>query len=109
MEYELLKKLRDAGFPQTGNNFDSEFGFMCDGPDGDTAYIPLLGELIERCGKDFHSLRAPTEGGEYWNAFALNKAENWNRSDHGKTPEEAVAKLWLAIQEHGNSKAKENS
>ncbi len=90
MDYELAKSLMDAGFPQTGK------GSLTGSPNklvwrsGDRVYVPTLEELIEACGESFGSLDKQHDG---WLAYTNN--------DHGcfaETPAEAVARLWLSLQ-----------
>lgn len=52
---------------------------------------PTLSELIEACESDFYELQNLTFG---WIATA--DSEHIKRGD-GETPEQAVAKLWLAL------------
>ena len=54
------------------------------------AYFPTLSELIEACGENFGSLDKQHDG---WLASA-----NFDQSCFAKTPAEAVARLWLALQ-----------
>jgi len=82
MDYELCKKLKDAGFPQPIiDKSSADDDFLC--------YVPTLSELIEACGDRFHGL---------WRMM-----DNWyTKSDIGQevkssTPEEAVALLWLEL------------
>lgn len=122
MTYELAKMLKDAGFPQIRprsltkevNPFSLIYpkeqkwfeGWpMRPAPEhspnaihiDDTelkvlvgAYPPSLSELIEACGDE---LRSVERFGENWAAF--RKVEE---SYQGFTPEEAVARLWLALR-----------
>lgn len=97
MNYDLAKKLKDAGFPVQEHDVDDEYG-MCHRKGCDafretlrtTCCIPTLEELIESCG----------EGG-----FCLADHETeWCailglKTGRGSTPEEAVANLWLALNE----------
>ncbi len=55
-------------------------------------YTPNLHELIEACGDDFRELFYDLKN--IW--FALRRDNNESMRD-GKTPEEAVAKLWLEL------------
>lgn len=101
MNYELAKKLKDAGFPQK-----SRIGSILtknDAPpqtEDDYAYPPTLSELIEACGDDFGFLQAANVpnihkriiGG--WAAGAYGTDEPISVYE---TPEEAVANLWLAL------------
>ncbi len=54
-----------------------------------TVYIPTLHELIKMCGDEFMSLEYGRSG---WFAVALP-----TNMISGKTPEEAVANLWLEL------------
>jgi hypothetical protein len=112
MTYELAKQLKDARFPQ-----DLKLGDWCweglnmggGGPykwqkltdevenlaTGELLKIPTLSELIAACGAIPFSLK----GGDYdihywWIAEAKEKRER------GESPEEAVAKLWLALHQN---------
>lgn len=73
-------------------------------------YLPTLSELIEACGDDFVSMNKRPDG---WRAFADN--EEFTGFDTmmpvvsavGSTPEEAVARLWLALKSNiGNDTGK---
>lgn len=102
MTYELALELKNAGFA-----LDTELGFGQTSPTGkgdwlygptgqhgdDTAYAPTLTELIEALGEDFDALFYPRHDG-LWRADASNKT---GYSCTGATPEEAVARLWLAL------------
>lgn len=96
MNYELAKELKDAGFPQTDE--PNICGHCGDGgPDTEVRY-PTLSELIEACGDRFASLIRKNGGWESNSKFLSNKdgtvdAHNWI----GSTPEEAVTRLWLAL------------
>jgi hypothetical protein len=90
MDYDLAKSLMDAGFPQIGK------GSLI-GPlnklvwrSGDRVYVPTLEELIEASIDNFGSLDKQHHG---WLASA-----NVDQSCFAKTPAEAVARLWLALQ-----------
>ena len=102
MNYDLAVQLKKAGFPQdynfwhkyyTSTNQESaqELGFIpYDKTDFDAVRVPTLSELIEACGDTVF--------------FDLIKCKDgWIATDHymkgeGATPEEAVANLWLALQ-----------
>jgi hypothetical protein len=95
--YVLAKRLKVAGFPQVWPQNDemtlhdalivSDIKNKYQG----TVYYPTLSELIEACGD--MSVLVKTVGNT-WTA----KAEQKHLSETGKTPEEAVARLWLALQ-----------
>lgn len=88
MNYELAKKLKDAGFPIPihGQVMESE----------KETYYPTLEELIEECGNHFISLE------KFGHKFKANAyIENDRIGDqlhvNGETPSEAVANLYLAL------------
>jgi hypothetical protein len=104
MTYELAKQLKDAGFPQgefEGNNWERHW--ECQHPPGghavtpncDKCYTPTLSEVIEACGEKFGHLAFWKNG---------NPAGSWQAVGDGETewastPEEAVAKLYLALNQ----------
>ncbi len=98
MKKELAKKLKDAGFKQTGTGF---LGATTNGY-GSTinAYIPTLSELIKACGDGFLNLYRSYGGGM---AGSNKDATHFGASGNdgiiytGLTPEEAVANLWLEL------------
>jgi len=104
MNYELARELKDAGFTQ----YDDEqrqidnFGILLrEGfSNEDTrkkavvCYIPSLSELIDVCGDEFSSLLKCAD--EEWRAYGgAKKGEVLYHK--GSTSEEAVARLWLAL------------
>lgn len=102
MKYILAKKLKDAGFAQTG----AGYGIFEDGDivnvsfighgNVSSVYCPTLSELIEACGDDFDRLELNTDSDtqeKYWFASVLSLDEGRT----GSTPEEAVANLWLEL------------
>lgn len=101
LTYELAEELKDAGFPQEGNgeyvedvgNYD-EMGMTV------VTYAPTLTELIAACGEKLRYLQRVENGG--WVAGTYDSHESgvglpdsnvWK----GDTPEEAVARLYLAL------------
>ena len=109
MNYELAKESQDAGFPYR----DSVLHVTLDGT---FIKVPPLSELIEACAKPIRFGERP-----YPILFAsinldtLPLSNKWIAADYdgsfgdswidghlnfcceGKTPEEAVARLWLAL------------
>lgn len=88
MNYEVAKRLEDAGFEfkthlVCGDGIDTEDSFF--------EHKPTLSELIEACG-EIH-LWGPNQGSGWY----ADGGENTKQ--HGSTPEEAVANLWLALNE----------
>lgn len=101
MNYELVKQLKDAGFPQDWSRFeDHDPELLIKNWDMySKGYSPTLSELIEACGDEFKGiLRNVVPGiiGERW--IVSNMDENLFTTS--STPEEAVAKLWLVINKH---------
>ena len=88
MDYTLAKKLKDAGFPM---EYFEQIGVTA----GVIPNFPTLSELIDACGEDFNNLFMCTS--ERWEASALG--DTAPDPKEGKSPEEAVANLWLAINE----------
>lgn len=110
MDYELAKKLKDVGFPQGdySQNFvyiDSMDGIFLDGimehlRDG-VLRIPTLSELIDACGEGFALHMRPNNQG--WKAWQINsnprEPNAANFEEVGKTKEEAVANLYIKLNE----------
>lgn len=116
MNYELAKKLKDAGYPQLGychshwlcpdnclyeqqKNGSDYFGINTarDFDINNYAYSPTLSELIEACGEDFGNLcRDKKKFKSYPPQPIQHEFSNLEWVD---TPEEAVANLWLALNE----------
>ncbi len=115
MNYELAKKLKEAGFPQGSWGEYYSGGRLYSGlvpksdVDDDVFYVPVLEELIDACGKKFsglicvHSREKKTfkaieniwlqrlEPSNSFRDFIKGKVVS------GDTPEDAVANLWLAL------------
>lgn len=96
MTYELAKELKDAGFPQTRRDAT----INADEGDGvQPLMLPTLSELIEACGEDFDSLdKTPGHiSSVKWLAKTNYGTRKPPEHGYGATPEEAVARLWLAL------------
>lgn len=105
MTYELAKELKDAGFPNYRMGVMATHDEELLEKDWETyrgSYSPTLSELIEACmaGKfgvgvdhfaQLNAVRLESLDIE-WEAWS-----NMNVCAKGSTPEEAVAKLWLAL------------
>lgn len=120
MNYELIESLKDAGFPlQSASLEDSKdskrksqifyYGKDEIGRQG-SCLFPTLSELIEACGEDFMMVSPTTnftksEETEVGNILVPHHKDKWMAvtlkevgiDAQGKTPEEAVAKLWLKL------------
>ncbi len=104
--YELAKKLKDVGFPQ--NSYDkngtpvARLGRMSGNQDRinfqEEVIAPSLSELIEECGMGFETLHE--DSFENWFAGIYNWYDHyWVTIETGKTPEEAVANLYIKLHE----------
>jgi hypothetical protein len=88
IDYALAKELKDAGFPQNDANATSYIeGILCP---------PTLSELIEACWKigSFDSLTYLGE--DEYSSWGVD-SDGCERDGRGTSPEEAVARLWLAL------------
>ena len=99
MDYELAKRLRDAGYPQqqapllfpAGHNPRSLKGRRESA--ALRAYAPALAELVAAC-------VALSDGGEF---RLRHRADQWTAGTPRRTcrdsiPEAAAARLWLALR-----------
>ena len=103
MNYELAKQLWEGGYPFKRRGDAVQFMCactkdVCEGPlgsefrfEGDLYPEPTLSELIEACGYDFGSLSKGQINTWYAHQWAMKEEVT------ALTPEEAVAKLWLAL------------
>jgi len=120
IDYKLAKELKDNGFPQKcgflqyhyNNNKEMSFvgilpisewkdlrNYKMDLPN-DCVKCPTLSELIEACGEEFENLTKTILGWECNVNYLSDDNEEWtNCETEGKTPEEAVSKLWLELNQ----------
>jgi len=111
VDYKLSKELKEAGYPQEGDGYAVfESGgkpmkaHLIGVPDV-VAYAPTLSELIDSCGENFQQLYK--KHGDYVASTEElgHSAEQRNNPSlgytwiegYGKSPKEAVAKLWLEL------------
>lgn len=103
MTYELALQLKEAGFPIHEFNGEPADRHSCTcGEYERDECKPTLSELIESCGSSFYELRKL--GYEYTNSAPMD-GFIWEASSPdvtpmlyvGNTPEEAVARLYLAL------------
>jgi len=100
MTYKNCKELKDAGFPQDGDNITSFQGEAetvyvnsIDSGSNDYCYVPTLSELIEACGGNLDGIMKSK--GE-WVAMK-DRYKSSGECFFGSTPEEAVARLWIEL------------
>ena len=98
MDYSLAKELKDAGFPQNGKSCDTHSD-VNDSTLIERVVHPTLSELIEACPKQMGTatfVLGSANRGQAWVAcyfdFRANRGAELNET--GKTPDEAVARLW---------------
>lgn len=123
MDYELAKELRDAGFPQIHDygkivwDVTRNFSFTINSSDDydstgrlpfknnqssgladNFVCFPTLSELIEACGERQFILKTRgVKSKKKWVAQRWYGIEKPQDEGYGKTPEEAVAQLWLEL------------
>src|SRR2546430_865638 len=98
MEYRLAKELKEAGFPQAGEGTWVGPMEKLTWTRSDRVYAPTLSEVIEACGKGFETLQIDKSRSR-WVATGPNELlADRNANLLASTPEEAVARLWLALQ-----------
>lgn len=100
MDYELVLELKNAGFPQGGDGYWIDETYRSrDIGHALSIYEPTLSELIEACGDELrgivHDRAMKNDNNEEWRCDRIEHGSF--ESYIGPTPEEAVAKLWLAI------------
>ena len=105
MDYSLAKELKDACFPQDRKNCKT-YTDINDGALVERIAHPTLSELIEACPKQLGTatfVLGSANQGQAWVAcyfdFPANRCAELNETGH--TPEEAVARLWLALRRAG--------
>ena|SRR3990167_2024210 len=108
MNYELCKKLKDAGYPQKGywfwsvdetdmpritteaNVYDTcSFVKSADGKSYEKiklCFAPTLSELIEACGDKFHKLEMNNDSAypnspHKWSAFEFRMSDEWKAGE----------------------------
>jgi hypothetical protein len=119
ISYELAKQLKDAGWKfQLQKHWNVVEIPMLWGNvliDGEVYIQPTFSELIGACGDRFYALRKDIyRDGNKFMAMSTGVTEytdnrgsykSYNLFGYGKTPEEAVARLWLEL----NKKTHENN
>jgi hypothetical protein len=113
MDSELARELRDAGFSniqdvqhRQGREFLAPDGHVFVYSVGQIApsedwFIPTLDELIEACAEDFDCMYRSSNGSwlaagvicDHGDAFGIQPKKGESKD----SPEEAVARLWLAL------------
>ena len=99
MDYDLARRLKDSGLPQDGLGFlaaENRVVGSRHSSDAFDVYVPSLSELIGACGAGFSSLARESSAatGVSWLASC-----DGLQPVSGATAVEAVARLWLAINE----------
>lgn len=93
ISYETCVQLKKSGYPFTG-----AFGIDSNEPPS----TPSLSELIEAIGQDFIAL-ARSDSGDEWKAMGSpyngSPIPVGQKDSIAATPEEAVANLWLTLNQ----------
>lgn len=89
LSYEQVNELKEAGFPQKSMTIGEPKEYT-----GDGSYIPTLSELVEACGEQLDILQ---RHGNMWDAVSFSLKPDEQFDTYFSTPEEAVARLWLAL------------
>jgi hypothetical protein len=97
MNYELAKKLKEAGFPLKWVTpiTEKETDYPLFAFNESWCKEPTLSELIEACGEEFESIIYSNK--KEWYAYGSSKGVIHDNESRGLTPEEAVANLWLEL------------
>jgi hypothetical protein len=91
ISYSLAKILKGAGFPQ------SELARAQQKAGYDYVAMPTLSTLIEACVESFGALGRETD---CWVACEyVSDTGEWKNAYEGDTPEDAVARLWLSLNQ----------
>lgn len=90
LTYDTIKQLKKAGFPNKTKTHSFDWYLYSE---------PNLSDLIRTCGDGIDALlRIQDTNGHKWRAIHSNGIKKPEDDGLGKTPEEAVAKLWLEIK-----------
>ncbi|HDY66256.1 MAG TPA: hypothetical protein ENH85_00540 [Candidatus Scalindua sp.] len=110
MNYKLAKQLKEAGFPQVSHPPIPPYqDYLDQDVNAKSGLVsnPILSELIEACGDNFNILsKARWKCGKTgWIATKFESEEEMisrkitrDNSEFGKSPEEAVARLYLRLK-----------
>ena len=116
MDFELARELRNAGFSniqdvqhREGREFFAPDGRVSVYSLGQIAlaedwFIPTLSELIEACDENFDSMYRGSDGS--WLAASVSYDDRdalgvqRQKGESKDSPEDAVARLWLALEKH---------
>ena len=101
ISYDLGVELREVGFPQ---EIKGGIEFTPTHPDIDSVYYPTTDEIIYEIGEPFDCLWLPPEGVDGTQVYCAKLKHDWRKfiggKNHvmGKSPEEAVARLYIALK-----------
>lgn len=110
INYSLAKQLKDAGFPIVCKNKIKHNDRLCD-IDGYfciDCIRPTLSEILDACGDEFIELGKGDSSIDYKWAAQARKQDGLNpfTVGHGKTHWEAVAKLYIKLNDKRNNNSK---
>ena len=104
MNYKLAEQLKEAGFEQRVWQETVQYCPYKKMGTINEVYVPTLSELIEACNKVGNRFFCLDFLKGTWGARKYFKHPHCNNhyiSMSGKSPEEAVAKLWLKLNKNG--------
>lgn len=112
IEFGLAKELKEAGYPQEGENYwiyalavggwkwlEVTAVEWTESECSDWVVAPTLSELVDACGDRFSDL-VRQDNSVWWVATAVSRPAPYLKQGEGDTPEEAVARLWIALQDN---------
>lgn len=97
MDYNLLKQLKEVGFPQHEGEVGAKYWFPSEvgvSTMDYKAYEPTTDELIEELGNRLKSIHIINEGHL---GYATNMDNLGNYDSFGFTPKEALIKLYIEL------------
>jgi hypothetical protein len=104
MNYQIVKELKEAGFPHDWSQFDDHDQELLQKTWDmyGKGYSPTLSKLINVLGQRFYSLEQISPNMWRAQSFAIDEHTDdrtrWiGARTHGVSPEIAAARLWLAV------------
>lgn len=109
MNYELAKKLKEADFPYSESSYKTvypegmerpRYSYLSLIPASDKGMrLPTLSELIEACALPLTYFSLEQHSNDWRAGFLSESYKKERKVNHcrGRTPEEAVANLWLEL------------
>jgi len=93
MDRELARQLKEAGLDTNGDEPAYQYFTI----DGERYRAPTLEELLEACGAYVYLLPLDDGWGAGKSSRPFDRRFRFDTKATGDTPQEAVARLWLAL------------